>query len=93
MLEKILKRIEASNNIVKTKKYSYGKPYTSYLFDDDLNIDSYNGILRVQFKGETLDHFHGKKGYNDNKDDGKDALWKAIEIKKKQKKSFILSQL
>ena len=93
MLDKIIKRMEQSKQFKKVKKCSdYGKYYSSYIFDDGLEIDSYNGLLRVVFKGETVDHYHGKK-YNNGIDDGKDKLWDIIYKKRDSKKNDILSQL
>ena len=87
MLKKVIKRIENSDYFNKGGFYANtGKFIRQYNFDDDLNIDAYNGLLRVMFKGQLVGHYH-------NDDDGKNLLYKAIKQKQDEQKQDILNQL
>ena len=87
MIDKILKRIKESNYFNPTYFYSdNGRKLRRYEFDDSLYIDSYNGLYRVVFKGQILNHYHSN-------DSEKDMIYYAIDSKKKDLKNKVLAQL
>ena len=88
MLNKILKRIEESNYFNPTYFYSDTcRKIRRYEFDDKLNIDFYNGLYRVMFKGQILNHYHS------DKKDGFHSIYKAIKSKKDKIKNKVLAEL
>lgn len=58
VLNKIINRMEQSEWFEPSWSFSGVRQIRTYLFDDGLHIDSYNGIYRVRFKGETIEHYH-----------------------------------
>jgi hypothetical protein len=92
-LDRVIKRMEQSKTFYKSKQYNkYGKVYSSYVFDDNLVIDAYNGILRVTFQDEVVDHYHGNR-YGNDTDDGLDALYVVIHKKQKAKTDKVMARL
>jgi hypothetical protein len=87
-LNRVLTRIKnfSVKDFYKTDIYNRrGTEIQRYMFGD-LSVDAYNGLLRVKFKDEIIDHYYDAK-------DGKDRLWKAIKAKKDSKQQSILSEL
>lgn len=95
-LKKIIARAKKVNpqDFQKTRFYSdSGRAITTFEFGKDLNFDVYNGLIRVRFKGEIVDHYHGETGYVNPSDDGRDQLWALIKEYKKAKENLLLSEL
>ena len=86
--------LESVNKIAKRIKDSkrFNESWTSnriYFFDDQLTIERYNGLYKVDFKGQTLGHLHGRG------EDEKlhDIVYYAIEEKKKELKNKAFQEL
>ena len=60
-----------------------------YFFDDQLTVERYNGLYRIEFRGQTLGHLH-------NDDENKsllDIIYHAIDDKKKELKEKAFREL
>lgn len=86
--------LESVNKIAKRIKDSqrFEERWISnrvYFFDDQLTIERYNGLYKIEFKNQTIGHLHG------NKEDEKlhDIIYYAIEDKKKELKEKAFKDL
>jgi hypothetical protein len=87
-------KLESVNKIAKRIKESarFDETYIShkiYFFDDSLVIERYNGLFRINFKGQTLGHLH-----KNNEDKNlHDIILYAIDNKKKELKNKVMQEL
>jgi len=83
-VNKIAKRIKESKRIDENWISN-----RIYFFDDQLTIEHYNGLYKVEFKGQTLGHLHGK-GEDETLHD---IIYYAINDKKKELKNKAFQDL
>lgn len=60
-----------------------------YFFDDQLTIECYNGLYKIDFKGQTLGHLHGR-GRDEKLHD---IIYYAIKEKKRELKNKAFQEL
>ncbi len=88
IVEKTIARINKSTHFYKTFSPSFIQAsITTYSFDDNLQVDAYNGLYRIVLNGEKLTHIHGKV------DGLKDLLSKTIRAKQDERKQDALNAL
>lgn len=86
IIDKTVKRIENSKLLTKGK--------SCWWFDNDLFIEKYNGLYRVEFKKVTLGHYHSRDKTCPEYEKFHDAIYYAIENRfDKYKQSLIDNEL
>jgi hypothetical protein len=79
------------NRILKSEKFlSFN---STWIFDENLQIERYNGLYKVSKDGIVLGHYHGRDTVNPELEKLHDAIYFAIEKRKAAEKEKILNAL